>query len=260
MSTERKLSTIFQPNLEIPWYQGINLPSNTITLHRGNSAGTTVSFDQTDLTGQFNNIAVASALFCGQFIHSELETLTRREIGDANYIKLLAHPPSIYYGCLGSYPLRVLRGSIPIRFCLPMLKRIRQLMCDFIQNIHLVLPPPLSANCYKAFMYVIATDGDKSIPMVVHWGDFFQHRYPSANPFLSLAETGYLRSAAGLSRSQPCKNFGSLRRSHATPLIAILTELSNLHYLIPGQSLSLAILPMQSNLCYLTFVPRTDLL
>ncbi|KIJ60708.1 hypothetical protein HYDPIDRAFT_31930, partial [Hydnomerulius pinastri MD-312] len=150
--------------------------------------------------GQFNNIAVASALFCGQFIHSELETLTRREIGDANYIKLLAHPPSIYYGRLGSYPLCVPRGSIPIRFRLPILKRIRQLMCNFIQNVHSVLPPPLSANCYEAFMYVIATDGDKSIPMVVHRGDFFQHRYPSANPFLSLAETGYLRSAAGYFR------------------------------------------------------------
>ena len=58
--------------------------------------------------------------------------------------------------------------------------------------------PQHVGECLRQDISILVTDSNLCALMILHWGEFFQHIAPSANPFFTIEEAGYIRTAMGI--------------------------------------------------------------
>ncbi|KAN0088649.1 hypothetical protein V8E55_005706, partial [Tylopilus felleus] len=67
-----------------------------------------------------------------------------------------------------------------------------------ITAIHAFLMPQHVRECLRQDISILVTDSNLCTPMILHRGEFFQHIAPSANPFFTIEEAGYICTAMGI--------------------------------------------------------------
>ncbi|KAN0078445.1 hypothetical protein V8E55_010502 [Tylopilus felleus] len=130
--------------------------------------------------------------------HLHLECDINGEPGDSK--NFLRFPPSIYYSRLSNYPLRILRAKKDTSYRIWDLRRIHAQVNGLLHSIHAMLTPQQAAECLHQDISILVADGNLCAPIILHRGEFFQHICPSANPFFTLDEVGFICTALGILR------------------------------------------------------------
>ena len=151
--------------------------------------------------GGFSENYVDAAIYYAKCLHKNLKSYQRLlcdKNGTVQSYMLTSYPPSVYFGRTTTYELHVYRANTDYH---AHIKDLRQFCADvynFLHALHAVLTPEQSTECMKSDMLLLTFDGVTSAPVFIHRGEFFQQCAPSANPFLTLEETGFDRSICRL--------------------------------------------------------------
>ncbi|KIJ57507.1 hypothetical protein HYDPIDRAFT_35039, partial [Hydnomerulius pinastri MD-312] len=151
---------------------------------------------------QFDAKWITQVIFKLVFAIGEISRFNLRKLCDQpSLLKLVTtRPLSIYYHREPSYPVIVPRGGSSPRQYFPDFRQFRAMHRDVITAVHTALSPQQSAECAQETLIGLAVEGPISTYFQVNRADFFQQRAPSANPFLTLEEAAYLRTASGYLR------------------------------------------------------------
>ena len=169
-----------------------------------------VEYDAEHFTPPFNgvydsNFLAVARLRAQEFLSSLIKDIRQEcdlqpdaHIGDSD--QLLRFPPSIYFARQANYPYRVCRSRDDPATRLPHMRSRRAAAVALIQSVHAVLKPDQAAEASRDDIDIMVVDGNLCVPATIHRGEFFQQLAPSANPYFSLSEVGYLRTAVGFFR------------------------------------------------------------
>ena len=108
---------------------------------------------------------------------------------------LTRYPPSVYFSRTPTYELHVYHTNTDYCLYITNLRRFQADVYNLIHAVHAVLTLDQSAECTKEGLLVMAYN---STTCAIYRGEFFQQCTPSANPFFTLEETGFMQSASGL--------------------------------------------------------------
>ena len=111
---------------------------------------------------------------------------------------ITSYPPSVYFGRTTAYKLHMYCADMDYHACIKDLHCFHADMYNLLHTLHAILTLEQSTECMKSDMLLLAFDGVISVPVFVHQGEFFQQCMPSANPFLTLEETGFTQSTCRL--------------------------------------------------------------
>ena len=153
--------------------------------------------------GGFSENYIDAAIYYAKCLHKNLKAYQHLLYDKDRTVRsdmLTSYPPSVYFGRTAAYELHVYRADTDYHARIEDLHRFHADVYNFLHTLHAILTLEQSAECMKSDMLLLAFDGVTSAPVFVHQGESFQQHAPSANPFLTLEETGFAWSACGLLR------------------------------------------------------------